>query len=598
MFGSAWKKQRFATGLASTDAGASQGSFFQWTDPAHTITIELKLDVIDRLNRLAREAFQREPGRGLEIGGILLGYGSANEENRTVIEDFEVLECEHLRGPSFLLSGRDRKLLQQKLQRAAWKRGLTAVGFFRSHTRPGMYLDQDDFGVMQTYFADPRQVSLLVKPSADDISLGAFFFWEDGDIHRKAPYQQFPFDGKELASDGRRVVERRPDMPAPRRAAPSPITSRAPRTAASAIPMTAGGRRRSAKLMWMAVGIIAVLIGIAWLIAHSRSSSVTPSPGTGIALQVNRSGESLVLSWNRDAQVVRSSQRAVLWITDGGVRNRLDLDAAQLTRGRVVYFPTSRDVNFELELPARPHTISESVRAFSPGADAEAAPKPEASEVEAPPVNSEIAKASAPQLPARQEAPKAAPKPAAKSNARPSSPQPRAPRPFEASALAQSEPAAAEPDLSSLTPPELQPTGDLHAPRVTLGVRTVQHVVVTAEPLKKTGIRRTLRKIPGIGALAVRGEEGFLPPRAGRNLAPVIPPGVRFEPGSAVDLRVFLDSQGAVTRVETLSRAADPELVRLASYSARSTEFVPARLEGRPVPSEMILHFRISEGAP
>jgi hypothetical protein len=64
------------------------------------------------------------------------------------------------------------------------------VGWFRTHTRPGLFLDQHDFGLFNDYFAHPASVALLIRPEDRE---AAFFFWEDGDIRRAAPYQTFPF---------------------------------------------------------------------------------------------------------------------------------------------------------------------------------------------------------------------------------------------------------------------------------------------------------------------------------------------------------------------------------------------------------------------
>src|ERR1022692_1033036 len=117
---------------------------------------------------------------------LLLACCTQEEDAGTSIEDFELAPCEHLRGPSYTLSPKDRRLLGTRL---AHRRARQVVGYFRSHTRPGMYLDQEDFAVFSHYFPDPSQVFLLVSPATEGPAIGGFFFWEDGDVNRRSTYR-------------------------------------------------------------------------------------------------------------------------------------------------------------------------------------------------------------------------------------------------------------------------------------------------------------------------------------------------------------------------------------------------------------------------
>jgi len=86
------------------------------------------------------------------------------------------------------------------------------------------------------------------------------------------------------------------------------------------------------------------------------------------------------------------------------------------------------------------------------------------------------------------------------------------------------------------------------------------------------------------------GTATFEPPPA-REISLVLPP----EAGAALargtmDLKASVDESGRVTRVELLS-PKDEELVRLASYAAGAWPFLPARINDKAVPGEVILHF-------
>src|SRR5437773_3503301 len=112
-------------------------SYFEYRiDDRHlgkSLAVRLNLDVVDRLATAVMEGFKAVPRRGLEVGGLLLGR---IEADWVVVDDFAPIPSEHQYGPSWLLSGKDKKLLAgetSRLQAAA--DGLRVVGLCRSHTR-------------------------------------------------------------------------------------------------------------------------------------------------------------------------------------------------------------------------------------------------------------------------------------------------------------------------------------------------------------------------------------------------------------------------------------------------------------------------------
>ena len=173
-------------------------AFYEWNSPRNSMTIRLDVDTARRLALVVKGGFEALPTRGLEVGGLLLGRSTPEDRPTTIIEDFEPIESEHRRGPSYTLSEKDRGLLERRLSAHVNRRGLGVVGYWRSHTRPGLYLDQEDYSVILTYFSNPSQVFLLVKPSMGGQSVGGFFFWADGDIRRESPYEEFLFDQERL----------------------------------------------------------------------------------------------------------------------------------------------------------------------------------------------------------------------------------------------------------------------------------------------------------------------------------------------------------------------------------------------------------------
>ena len=178
---------------------------YVWTAPGKPVSIEIAFDAIDRLEVEIMRAFGATPRRGLEVGGILLGSAEHGEKLTAKIEDFEPVACEHGRGPSYVLSEEDRERFEEALKR--WRpqpgRKLRAIGFYRSHTREGLSLAQQDLEMFSAYFPEQTGIALVVKPFATRPPVAGFFFREEAIIRSESSYQEFPFRRRELGGGGR-----------------------------------------------------------------------------------------------------------------------------------------------------------------------------------------------------------------------------------------------------------------------------------------------------------------------------------------------------------------------------------------------------------
>jgi hypothetical protein len=317
--------------------------------------------VIDQLEADVMKGFRSVPKRGAEVGGVLFGRVVASEDGTAVyVEDYEPVECEYRRGPSFVLSDADRRRLERTLRKGAAHRQI--VGFYRSHTRLGLYLDQDDYALVQRYFPGPNQVFLLVRPNASKTSVGGFFVWEDGNIRRQSTYLEFPFSRAEILK-GRQGVKceaaREAGAAAP--AQPAPSAPAVPRRFTPAL-------ARVRTVPWPRVGIAAaVLLCVGGLEYSILRRFAQPVPAVAEAdyspaLHIERNGQYLEVNWNRNAPSVVNAKHAVLDITDGARRRQLFLDPAQLRTGSVAYAPAGDDVSFRLEIVGAKTTIRESLR--------------------------------------------------------------------------------------------------------------------------------------------------------------------------------------------------------------------------------------------
>src|SRR5437016_1566235 len=133
-----------------------------WSVPQCPFTIEYAPRVLDDIRLAVVDAFFSLPRGGAEIGGILLGK---YEKGRLQILDFAALPCEHLSGPSFVLSPRDHTQLAEMLASARGNpKGAQPVGWYHSHTRSEIYMSEADLEIHKRYFPEPWQIALVLKP--------------------------------------------------------------------------------------------------------------------------------------------------------------------------------------------------------------------------------------------------------------------------------------------------------------------------------------------------------------------------------------------------------------------------------------------------
>jgi TonB family protein len=115
------------------------------------------------------------------------------------------------------------------------------------------------------------------------------------------------------------------------------------------------------------------VIGIGlWLYFRPRGSKAPevtaggPEAGS-LLLRAERNAGQLLLSWNREAALVKTASKAVLLISDGDHKEEVELDLGQLRNGSIVYSPVTNDVSFRLEVTdaKQGKSLNESVRVLA-----------------------------------------------------------------------------------------------------------------------------------------------------------------------------------------------------------------------------------------
>jgi protein TonB len=156
--------------------------------------------------------------------------------------------------------------------------------------------------------------------------------------------------------------------PAPKEAAlaPKPAVKEETSAEGEEVPAAKG----SSKLMWIVLGVAASVVLIGGLLFtsgmlrlrnHTLPANTTE---TGLALRIERNAGDILLTWNRDAEVIKHASRAVLAINDGPQHENVEMDLSQLRTGSIVYSPVTSDVVFQMEVTAagQRQPVSETVR--------------------------------------------------------------------------------------------------------------------------------------------------------------------------------------------------------------------------------------------
>lgn len=377
--------------LAQSDSttAVKPGSYL-FEVPGKTVSINLSLDVVDRLQQDVMRGFGAVPKRGAEVGGILLGTVAQADRLIIGVDDYEMAPIEYKRGPSYQLSPADLESFEAILDRLRTASGsdLKPVGFLRSHTREGAGLVQDDLDLLQRFFPDPNAIVLLIKPYATKVSTATFLIRDNGQFPRDAPVVEFPFRRRDLApgedTPPKRAKPKEDSVPPPRRAA----TTRAgdalsilrydgqgageSNVAAPSYAESPEARRDPGKentqsgWVWVPLSFIFLLLGV--LLGFQAALTLRPQSAAGnsdpfnLQLNVSKEGDNLNVRWDRQARAVRSALRGVLVIVDGVYNKTVELDPSQLQTGTVVYRHNSGEVRFRLEVyPRERDTIIETV---------------------------------------------------------------------------------------------------------------------------------------------------------------------------------------------------------------------------------------------
>jgi len=527
----------FFEGFSPTHSAAEPESY-TWACPGAPVQVQLPLSIVELMGREVRRAFESVPEHSVEIGGLLLGTASVGSNPIIDIKNFEPFLSEYRADHKFILSDADQRKLEKILATHANDRtdGLNVVGFYRSHIGEGLSLSPHDVLLAQKYFNHPTQVFLLVKPAANSSSSAGFFFWDNSRIDSQFSYLEFPFESRQLTGAGL----------APNYAEPAETNlQQEPATrddlslpSLEELALEAVSPRRYQWLWYPLLSILLIGLGAAGYWTYTKwnppPTANLASDSQGLALQVERRGADLRVSWNRHSFAIARAIEGVLVIRDGDLHEqllRLDLD--QLRHGSILYTPANPTVQFRFEATDQENVkTSETVLVVS-AARADGA--------------------------------------GGTSSSAPIGPGSGATRGLAPPASAASRPNFGEPVRLAIVKPSASAPG-ASRPEVPQPKLTPQSEQTDSA------------------------SESYSPPQPMREVQPSVPANASSEVTSLVEveIRVHIDDKGAVVSAEPLpgKTPVSSLLVGAARSAALRWRFEPAWKGSRPVASELILKFQ------
>jgi len=344
--------------------------YFNWQPPGKLISVEVRLDIIDAINRDVMEAFHTVPVRGAEIGGILLGNVEQGAKTVLHIERHVPVPCMYATGPSYRFSESDEIRFAETLaQFQAGREKLRLVGLYRSHTRKDLFLSAYDLAFWGNYLPSAESVFLLVKPFVTRPNVGGFFFREQGQVHATKSYLEFPFQSSQTgAAPAEPLADSIPEATPPRHddlslavIPPRPAVDNLSRRTEPALfdsfaSVPAHSRTR---WPWLALpGLLVVTIlalfgltgsGILSLPLGENRKAV-PARAYSLGLEATENGAQVKIRWDRQSPAIAEAQRGVLSISDGTFRKDLELEANELRTGSLSYAALTPQIDFRLEV--------------------------------------------------------------------------------------------------------------------------------------------------------------------------------------------------------------------------------------------------------
>lgn len=299
--------------------------YIRWSPDSTRFAVELKLDLVARITAEISEAGKL----GIEVGGVLIGSFPEGRVPILRIEDFEIIPRGPEDGPIFMLD----PVQHERFAGARWRaktRNKVAVGFFRSHVRPGpLRPSLADRSLLSGGLSERVYALLLIQ--AREPRTAALFIAENGQLPEEPSVREFRFDEAEFKA----LPEIEPETIDQEKKLQAQPGAGHPWLKPLVIPLV------------IAIAVLALL----WWLSRKPAllQWLRPAPNQ-LELAVNERDHLLRISWNNNARELNRASGATLLIADGTNSQEIKLGPDELKLGVVEYQPNTRHVQVRMSV--------------------------------------------------------------------------------------------------------------------------------------------------------------------------------------------------------------------------------------------------------
>lgn len=301
--------------------------YVRWNPDRAPHAVELRLELVAQISAELAHAEQL----GIEIGGLLLGTMPGAESPTLRIDDIALIGRRFEDGAIYMLEPGQQQRFNE-IRDAAKNQGRVAVGFFRSHLRPGpLQPSVADRSLMAEQFGQGLYVFLLIQ--SREPRTACIFVSESGQLPEQPSVRKFFFDAAEfkfLPEVAGEDVEPSSD---------------------ELLQIQSGSDFR---YRWLAVASIAAIAILLIMGAFASGFSPLFRPASNkmdLAVTTGSGGGNVLqISWDHSAPFVTRARGATLTIADGRSRREIHLGPDELKLGEVDYERQANKVNIAMVL--------------------------------------------------------------------------------------------------------------------------------------------------------------------------------------------------------------------------------------------------------
>jgi len=289
--------------------------YVRWNPDRSPYAIELRLDLVAKISG----ELARAEKLGVEVGGVLIGSFPNAYTPTLRIEDAEIVPRAAEEGAIYVLDpGQHDRFANIRSRAKARERD--AVGFFRSHLRPGiMRPSLADRSLLSAEFRDSLYAVLLIEGREPHMA-GFFLATASGQLPGEPSVRNFRFDEGEFRA-----------LPEVQPGATAPLSQEAP----PRVKVRSKARVYATVATLLAIAVVACLL--MWTFSNEGSLPPLLQLSSPLRLAVTDRDHLLRISWNHAARELNGAAGATVVIVDGTSRREVEIGLDELRLGAIEY---------------------------------------------------------------------------------------------------------------------------------------------------------------------------------------------------------------------------------------------------------------------